>query len=83
MSKNYVPYDLALKLNKKGYTIPSNAYYNIYNKHIFIQNPKIHNEAIWAPTFGEVIDWFKENHNLDVLPNVDSIESALNNIVGN
>lgn len=80
MSKNYVPYDLALKLKEKGYTGPSNAYYNIYNKHIFIHTPINHREAIWAPTFGEVIDWFKENHNLDVLANVESIESSLNKI---
>ena len=80
MPKNYIPYDLALKLNKKGYTIPSNAYYNIYNKEIFIQSPTIHNEAVWAPTFGDAIDWFKENYDIDVQPNVESIEEALNKI---
>jgi hypothetical protein len=80
MPKNYIPYDLALKLNEKGYTIPSNAYYNIYNKEIFIEKPTIHNEAIWAPTFGETIDWFKENYDIDVLPNIESIENALNKI---
>ena len=80
MPKNYVPYELALKLNEKGYKGPSKAYYNIYNKNIFIQNPIKHNEAIWAPTFGETIDWFKEKHNIDVLASVESIELALNKI---
>jgi hypothetical protein len=80
MSKNYLPYDLSYKLNKKGYTIPSNAYYNIYNKHIFMFKPIKHNEAIWAPTFGEVINWFKEVHDMDVLPSIESIENALDKI---
>lgn len=55
---------------------------NIYvnNKEIFIKKPTIHNEAIWAPTFGETIDWFKENYDFDVLPNIESIENALNKI---
>jgi hypothetical protein len=80
MPKNYIPYDLALKLKERGYNKPSNAYYNIYNKEIFIQSPTIHNEAIWAPTFGEVIDWFKEYYDIDVEPNVKLIEDALNRI---
>jgi len=80
MPKNYIPYDLALKLDEKGYKGPSSAYYNIYNKEIFIQKPVIHNEAIWVPTFGETIDWFKENYSIDVLPNIESIENALNKI---
>jgi hypothetical protein len=80
MPKNYIPYELALKLNEKGYTVPSNAYYNIFNKQIFIKKPIIHNEAIWAPTFGKVIDWFKENYDIDVDPNVESIENTLNKI---
>lgn len=80
MSKNYIPYEIALKLNEKGYTVPFNAYYNIFNKEIFIKNPVIHTEAIWAPTFGETIDWFKENYDIDVDPNVESIELALDKI---
>jgi len=80
MSNTHLPHDLSLTLNKKGYTKPSNAYYNIYNQSIFYQTPKIHSEAIWAPTFGEVIDWFKETYNMDVFPTVDSIEVALNKI---
>jgi hypothetical protein len=80
MPKNYIPYDLALKLKEKGYNKPSNAYYNIYNKEIFTQTPTIHNEAIWAPTFGEVINWFKEYHNINVEPNYESIDNALNKI---
>ena len=80
MSKNYIPYDLALKLNEKGYNVSNHAYYNIYNKHIFIHTPVNHSESIWAPTFGEAIDWFKENYNIDVQPNVESLEKALNKI---
>lgn len=80
MSKNYIPYDLALILNKKGYTTPSKAYYNIYNKQIFIKDIRPHSEAIWAPTFGEVIDWFKEYYDMDIQPNIESIEKGLNTI---
>lgn len=80
MSGNYLPYEIALKLNKKGYNVSTHAYYNIYNKHIFIHSPTIHNEAIWAPTFDETINWFKKVHNIDVEPNVESIENALNKI---
>jgi hypothetical protein len=80
MPKNYIPYNLALKIKEKGYNKPSNAYYNIYNKEIFMQIPIIHNEVIWAPTFGETIDWFKERYNIDVEPNIISIENALNKI---
>lgn len=80
MSKNYIPYNLALKLNEKGYSTPSKAYYNIYNKQIFIQEIRHHDEAIWAPTFGETIDWFKYKYDMDIQPNIESIENGLNNI---
>ena len=80
MPKNYIPYDLALILNKKGYVTPSKAYYNIYNKQIFIQEIRHHNEAIWTPTFGEVIDWFKDKYDMDIQPNIESIENGLNSI---
>jgi len=38
-NSKYLPYDLSLKLNEKGYKGPTNAYYNIYNKHLFLHEP--------------------------------------------
>ena len=81
MPKNYLPYELSLELHKKGYTRPTSAYYNIYNKSIFFQKTLIHSEAIFAPTFGETIDWFKDIHNMDVNPTIESIKDAIGKLI--
>lgn len=80
MSKNYLPYELSLELKEKGYTGPISAYYNIYNKTLFFKNITVHSESILAPTFGEVIDWFKDIHDMDVNPSIESIKEAISKI---
>lgn len=54
-----VSFELALLLNKAGYGSPSVQYYNVYNKHAFTLKVSIHSEAVFAPTYQEVIDWLK------------------------
>ena len=80
MPKDYLPYELSLELHNKGYTGPTSAYYNIYNKHIFIREDIKPIESIWAPTFGETIDWFKDKYNIDVNPSIESIKEAISKI---
>lgn len=70
---NIVPFDIALQLNKAGLVVESQKYYNIYNKFVFESVKELHNEAVWAPTYKEVISWFKKTHNLSVQPTEESI----------
>ena len=80
MSKNYLSYELSLELHKKGYSGPTITYYNKHNKNIFFKELLTHIEAILAPTFGEVIDWFKDIHDMDVNPSIESIKDAISRI---
>ena len=77
MVDKYIPYDLAVKLHQKGFNRPVTAYYNIFNKHLFLKESSIHSEAVWAPTYEDVVMWFKEKYNLIVDPTIESIESNL------
>lgn len=78
--KEFVPYDIALKLNKLGYSNQTQGYYNIYNKHIFFSENILHSEAIWAPTYEEVLDWFQTVHNMGIEPTEEGIIEAINKI---
>ena len=79
-NSNLVPFHIASKLNVLGFNKPSQKYYNIYNKCVFEYHSILHPEAIWAPSYNEVVEWFAMNHNLKVEPNDNSIIEALNKV---
>lgn len=78
--KEFVPYNIALKLSRLGYNNKTQGYYNIYNKHMFFSKHVLHNEAIWAPTYEEVLDWFQTVHNIGIEPTEEGIIEAINKI---
>jgi len=47
---------------------------------MFFKESLIHIEAILVPTFGEDIDWFKDIHDMDVNPSIESIKEAVSKI---
>lgn len=55
-----ISFEVAELLHLAGYDGPKIKYYNILNKHQFIAEFYIHSEAIFAPTYSEVIKWLSE-----------------------
>ena len=78
--ENVVPYKLVLDLVSKNFTSPVKYYYNIYNKHLFVLKENLHNESVLAPSYNDVVNWFKETHNMDIEPSIESIEKAIKKI---
>jgi len=72
---NFVPYELALKLEEKGYNIPfrlfggntvyyvdgSFASYNDEARRMFPEK-----KYILAPLYQQVVDWFREKHDIHI-----------------
>lgn len=75
-----VTYEIALKLKEFNYSTKGLAHYNIFNKEIFFHKPKVHSEAIFAPTYNEVVEWFKSVHNIEAKPTEESILDCFNKI---
>jgi len=80
MKEQFVPYEIALKLNEKGFNEECLGLYNLtvmYDSKISqpgewfkITGPiKNHNEIdfVKAPLWQQVIDWFREKHDIDVM----------------
>ncbi len=78
--QEFVPYDIALKLNKLGYSNQTQGYYNIYNKHIFFSENILHSEAIWAPNYEQVLNWLRIVHKKNVEPTKEGIIEVINKI---
>jgi hypothetical protein len=78
--QEFIPYDMALKLNKLGYHNQTLGYYNIYSKHMFFSEHTLHSEAIWAPSYEQVLYWLQTVHNKDVNPDKKSITESISKI---
>ena len=70
MEKEFVPYELAVKLKELGFNEPCFVYYRTSNEnkptypnHGVTQNSLCSN-GITAPTFSQAFRWFREKHNL-------------------
>jgi hypothetical protein len=63
MEKEFVPYELAVKLNALGYDEKGFGYY--LAKTLLITNDDVYNSTaitvIKAPTFSQAFRWFREN----------------------
>ena len=78
--QEFIPYDMALKLSELGYHNQIQGYYNIYNKHMFFSEHILHSEAIWAPSYEQVLNWLQVTHNKDVNPDKESIIEVISEI---
>jgi hypothetical protein len=69
MEKQFVPYDLALKLKEKGFNEKCLGYYQ--NNELIITNITFyeiekHNLGILAPLWQQVIDWLRIKYTIDL-----------------
>lgn len=68
MNKDFVTYELAVKLKEKGFDIPFYFYYRTDDKlihHAMVTKPlvycdKIDDEVVCAPTIPQVLKWLRE-----------------------
>ena len=67
MTKEFIPYDLALELKELGFDEPCFGYYSegelILNSHT---NNHMQRFRYSAPTFSQAFRWFREKYNLRV-----------------
>lgn len=72
MEKEFVPYELAVKLKELGFNEPCFAYYRIFDGYPkeytfgYFDEPKRYesNIMVFAPTFSQAFRWFREKYNL-------------------
>lgn len=76
MEKEFVPYELALRLKALGFDEPCLVYYDsgkifiidrnskIEQKNSNYQKNKLYNGIISAPTFSQVFRWFREKYQI-------------------
>jgi hypothetical protein len=75
MEKEFVPYELAVKLKAIGFDEPCLGYYHVndgYTKgyaFCYFDKPKFceSDTSVLAPTFSQAFRWFRENYRLSVL----------------
>jgi len=70
MNKEFLPYELSLKLKKVGFDEPCFGYYDHQIKELDTISSEVcerlckHDTHIKAPTFSQAFRWFRENHKL-------------------
>lgn len=70
MKKLFVPYEIALTLKEKGFkgTTINSQYYHIKHGTIHDYDYFGHfDNMLHAPIYQEVIDWFREEHNIHIV----------------
>lgn len=78
--KDFVNFDIAVKLKEKGFSIPFYFYYRTDDEeknihHAIIGKPltysdKIDNEVVIAPTIMQVAQWLRDTYQLHIAPNI-------------
>jgi hypothetical protein len=78
MTKEFVTYELALKLKEIGFDEPCFGYYTSPTG-LLLQQPIGGNGEFvyYAPTFSQAFRWFREKYGLFVSPNVISYEDGI------
>ncbi len=71
MEKEFVPYELAVKLKELGFDEPCYGYFLSADMYIETQIRKQTGNAISAPLFQQAFRWFRENYNLFCEINID------------
>ena len=72
MEKEFVTYELALKMKQIGFDEPCFMYYT-YNGDLYKSNPY----GISAPTYSQAFRWFREKHQLHI-----SIDAGISGYYG-
>ncbi len=78
MKHLFVPYEIALQLKEKGFDEPCfgiwmergaifDILYVARQEDAWMANE---NNGILAPLYQQVIDWFREKHSIDILPQI-------------
>ena len=62
MEKEFVPYELAVKLKKLGFDEECLSYY--FNKQLSFGSKTSYGEVVEAPLFQQAFRWFREKYNL-------------------
>ena len=78
MEKEFVPYELAVKLKELGFDEPCFAYYNYYIKGVPLNmyGSDYNGTGQPAPTWNSAFTWFREKYNLHngIYPYYDEYE---------
>ena len=65
MEKEFVPYELALKMKQLGFDEPCFRYYNYNGTHFFDYKPKTDDKNLTkAPLYQQAFRWFREKYEL-------------------
>ena len=70
MEKEFVPYELALKIKELGFDEECFSYYDLNNKPNFFGSDNLmdtHCVQVNRPTYSQAFRWFREKHNIDGL----------------
>jgi hypothetical protein len=80
MEKEFVPYELALRMKTLGFDEPCFGYFTS-PKELIIQQPKDKNGVYvyFAPTYSQAFRWFREKHNLKsfIQPIPDDVDTYI------
>jgi hypothetical protein len=84
MEKEFVPYELAVKLKELGFDEPCFAYYNYYIKGVPLNmyGSDYNGTGQPAPTWNSAFRWFRERYELGHMINGIGYESFIFNIGG-
>jgi hypothetical protein len=67
MNKEFVLYELAVKLKEKGFEEDCLAHYTLHGKQLIIRQTEFtYQGVILAPLYQQVVDWFETKHNLHI-----------------
>jgi hypothetical protein len=66
MEKEFIPYDLALRMKQLGFDEPCFGYYNYNGTYLFDYKPKTDDKNLTkAPLYQQAFRWFREKHGLN------------------
>jgi hypothetical protein len=65
MEKEFIPYELALRMKQLGFNEPCFGYYNYNGTHFFNYKPKTDDKNLTkAPLYQQAFRWFREKYDL-------------------
>ena len=84
MEKEFVPYELALRLKALGFDEPCFGLYAPPSKTVFLHHYGLlrAKEQVLAPLYQQAFRWFRETHDLGHMINGIGHESFIMNIAG-
>ena len=84
MENLFVPYELAVLAKEKGFNEATLACYELDGCFAFLpyndENINLDTELFSAPIYQQLVDWFREEHNILVI--VDAVAPRINELSG-